>query len=369
MNTAASTPPVQPLRYESRFEVPEKDEQQTIAEISRALLKIAATVAKDEGHAYRGVHAKSHGLLRAELRVLPGLPPQLAQGLFARPVTLPVVMRFSTTPGDLLSDKVSTPRGCALKVVGAEGERLADTQGDLTQDFVLVNGPVFATPNAALFAKNLKLLATTTDRAPRTKNVLSAALRGAEKLLEATGHESATLKSLGGHPATNILGETFYSQVPILFGEYIAKVSLAPISPGLLAHTDEPIQLRGHDDAIREAVVAHFARHGGEWELRVQLCTDLERMPIENAAVEWPEDVSPYVAVARVTAAAQPAWTAERARVVDDGMAFDVWHCLAAHRPLGSVMRVRREVYRATREFRRARNGIDNSEPRNLDNL
>ena len=30
----------------------------------------------------RGVHAKSHGVLIGEFRVLPNLPPVLAQGLF-----------------------------------------------------------------------------------------------------------------------------------------------------------------------------------------------------------------------------------------------------------------------------------------------
>jgi len=42
------------------------------------------------------VHAKSHGLLQGELRVLDGLPKSLAQGVFARPATYPVVLRIST---------------------------------------------------------------------------------------------------------------------------------------------------------------------------------------------------------------------------------------------------------------------------------
>lgn len=38
---------------------------------------------------------------------------------------------------------------------------------------------------------------------------------------------------------------------------------------------------------------------GGTWELRVQLCVDIEKMPREDASVEWPQDLSPYVTVAR----------------------------------------------------------------------
>jgi len=48
-------------------------------------------------------------------------------------------MRFSTLPGDVLDDSVSTPRGLAMKVIGVEGERLEGSEGDVTQDFVLIN--------------------------------------------------------------------------------------------------------------------------------------------------------------------------------------------------------------------------------------
>ncbi len=33
----------------------------------------------------------------------------------------------------------------------------------------------------------------------------------------------------------------------------------------------------------------------------MQLCTDLDAMPVEDASVVWPEDKSPHVAVARIT--------------------------------------------------------------------
>jgi hypothetical protein len=39
----------------------------------------------------------------------------------ASPRTYPVVIRLSTTPGDILDDTASTPRAPALKIVGVEG--------------------------------------------------------------------------------------------------------------------------------------------------------------------------------------------------------------------------------------------------------
>lgn len=51
-----------------------------------------------------------------------------------------------------------------------------------------------------------------------------------------------------------------------------------------------------------------FAEQEGEWELRVQLNTDLDKMPIEDASVEWPEDQSAYLPVARLRIGRQAAW-------------------------------------------------------------
>ena len=361
--------PITPLRYQPSHESLEKDEAETTRELTETLHKIVEIVHKDEGHAYRGVHAKTHGLLFAELQVAAGLPAYLAQGLFAQPGTYPVVMRLSTAPGDLLDDAISTPRGVGLKVIGVPGERAEGSEGDLTQDFLMVNGPVFSAPTAKAFLRPLKLLAATTDKAPGLKKVLAAALRGLEAIVEKAGGESATLKTLGGHPETHILGETFYTQVPLLYGPYIAKLSLAPVSAGLTALTDAPVDLKDKPNGLRDAVTAHFAGQGGEWDLRVQLCTDIETMPVEDASVQWPEDVSPFVTVARLVARPQVAWSPARAAAVDDGMAFTPWHALAAHRPIGSIMRVRQAVYRMTAGFRSQNNATPVQEPRALNGL
>jgi hypothetical protein len=355
----------QPLPYDPSYEVPEEDEAETVAGLIEAMQHIAATVDEDTGHAHRGVHAKSHGILRGELRVLDNLPPDYAQGLFSHAgAAWPVVMRLSTTPGDMLDDKVSTPRGMAIKIVGVPGERLEDGEDDVTQDFVMVNGPTFQAPTAKKFLGSVKLLASTTDKAPGLKKALSAALRGVEKVVEAVGGESATLKGLGGHAETNILGETFFTVVPVLYGRYMAKLSLVPVSPELRALKDRPVDLEHKPNGVRAAVVDFMTEHSAEWELRVQLCTDLATMPIEDPTVEW---TSAWVTVARLSAPAQAGWTHGLSVLVDDGMQFNPWHCIAAHRPLGSIMRVRRAVYAASARFRAERNRAPVAEPHNLD--
>lgn len=361
-------PPLHPVRYRPDLEQLDPDEGKTGEGLNEQIMKIAHTTYEDGGHALRGVHAKSHGLLNAELTVEPGLPVVLRQGMFAEEGSHPVIMRFSTAPGDILPDSISAPRGLALKVFGVIGDRVPGAEGS-TQDFVLVNGKAFSTPDAKMFLANLKLLASTTDKAEGLKKVISAALRGAESVVETLGGESAALKGMGGQPETNILGDHFFSQAPLRFGDYIAKVGVVPVSDELTALTEKPLQLNGRPTGLRDSVVAFFENHGGEWELRVQLCTDLEAMPIENAAKVWPEDKSPYVTVARIVAKPQRAWSQARAEIGDDALSFSPWHSLVAHRPLGSIMRLRKAVYEASANFRLRQNGQIDEEPRSFSPL
>lgn len=353
-----------PVRYSPSIEKPEDDEAETDREMVATLRSISETTFADSGHALRSVHAKSHGVLHAELEVVDGLPPELAQGLFARAGRYPVVMRFSTTPGDILADSISVPRGLAVKVVGVEGDRLPGSENDTTQDFVLVNGPAFGAPTVKKFLGNVKLLAKTTDKAEGLKKVFSAALRGLETVVEAVGGESATLKSLGGRPETHILGETFYSQAPIRYGDYIAKVAVAPVAPELTALTNAPLNVNGKPDGLRDAVRRFFQTKPGVWELRVQLCTDLDAMPVEDSSKPWPEDKSPYITVARIVAQPQDAWSDANITAVDDGMSFSPWHGITAHQPLGSVMRARKTAYEMSAGFRSERSGCPMHEPR-----
>ena len=353
----------EPIRFNADIERPEPDEAETAQAIVDTMRSISETTFKDYGHAVRSVHAKSHGILRGTLTVLDDLPPALAQGAFTKPDVHPVVMRFSTNPGDILDDAVSTPRGLAIKILAVEGERLPGAEGASTQDLVLVNGPAFFAPKAKNFLKGLKLLAATTDKAEGLKKAFSALARGTEAAIEALGGKSATLISLGGQPETHILGETFYSQVPMLWGEYIGKVSVAPVSPELEALKDAPLDLSGHPNGIRDALVAFFSQYGGDWEVRVQLCTDLERMPVEDASVLWKEEDSPFRPVARIHVEPQEGWSDRLSAVVDDTFAFSPWHGLAAHRPLGSIMRVRKLAYEAGARFRAEHNNKVVSEP------
>jgi catalase len=136
-----------PVRYTASVETIAPDEQETIAGLEQQLRDILDTTSTDYGHAVRAVHAKGHGLARGSFSVPGGLPPELAQGLFARPGRYEAIVRLSTNAGDILDDAIRLPRGLALKVLGVEGDRLPGSEDAQTQDFVMVNAPAFAAPN------------------------------------------------------------------------------------------------------------------------------------------------------------------------------------------------------------------------------
>lgn len=355
----------QPVRYAPEVETIEACEEDLTTDIADVVMDIVRKTYADGHHALRGIHAKSHALLCGELRVLPDLPPELAQGLFAKEARYPVIMRFSTTPGDVLPDAVSTPRGVAFKVIGVDGPRLPGAAG-ATQDFVMVNGPAFATPNGKAFLGNLKLLAATTDRVEGVKVAVSKILQGAEKVIESFGSTSGAVRALGGEPAHHPLGETYFTQVPVRYGDYIAKISIAPGSDSLRDLKDGRIDIDSHPYAIREAMIDYFAIHEGDWDVRVQLCTDLATMPVEDASKVWSEEASPFITVAHLHIPPQTAWSESRSEAVDDAMSFSPWHGIEAHRPLGSIMRLRKRIYETSAGFRAQHAGRPTNEPDRL---
>jgi hypothetical protein len=137
----------------------------------------------------------------------------------------------------------------------------------------------------------------------------------------------------------------------------------------LKALKDKSLDVNGHYSALRDAIVEFFKTQTAEWDIGVQLCTDLKTMPVEDASVQWPEDQSAYQTVGRLIAGRQDAYSPARRVFVDELLTFDPWHALAAHRPLGNVMRARRKSYEMSSRFRHEMNGRPLTEPRTIDEL
>ncbi|MFI5387972.1 MAG: catalase family protein, partial [Fimbriimonadales bacterium] len=256
-----------------------------------------------------------------------------------------------------------------VKLFDVPGDRLPGSENDTTQDFILVNGPAFASPTPKAFLANLKMLAKTTDVGESLKKGLSATMQTLDAALETVGIQSPTIQTLGGAPNTHPLGETYYTQVPLRHGGYIAKLSVAPVSTNLTELAGSKVDTSSRPDALREDMGEVLIEQDSVWELRVQLCTDLEKMPVEDTSVVWDEKESPYVAVARLTVPAQLGWERGLSEHQEQAVAYSPWHGLAAHQPIGGVNRARKPTYERSVRFRGERNGCPVHELRAIGDL
>jgi hypothetical protein len=105
------------------------------------------------------------------------------------------------------------------------------------------------------------------------------------------------------------------------------------------------------DDYLTDAIRTRLAEAEATFDFMIQLQTDSRRMPIEDASVEWKQQDSPYVPVARIRIPQQSIDQPGRDAQCEQ-IAFNPWHCLPDHRPLGSMNRARREIYRAMAAYR-----------------
>ena len=351
-----------PLLFTPDVEVIDRDEPQLIASIVEQMAASSRCAFERHRHAIRDAHAKSNGLLKGELVVHDNLPPELRQGVFATPRTYAIVARLSSAPSDIHSDEIPAARGFAFKIIGVDGERLAPDIAGHNQDFLMVNFPALAFGTLPKYKRMLGLLEANAAAPDAFQRLVAGTAHGAKQVLEGLGGTpGATLDGLARdnhHP----LGETYHTQAALRYGDHIAKLSLSPASAEVRALRGRNIDDIGYA-GMRDAISAHFAQAGAEYTLSAQLCADLERMPVEDAAIAWPEELSPHRPVATLRFAPQS--TAHPARQVygDDSLSFNPWNGVAAHQPLGAIMRVRRVAYERSTAFRHAMNARQRVEP------
>ena len=98
------------------------------------------------GTAERGGNTKTHGIVRAEVRIRYDLPEHMRRGIFAKPRTFPAYVRFSG-PGPNLPEDIRDVGfvSMAMKIMDVPGPKLLDDE-QRTQDMMGVCTPTFVTP-------------------------------------------------------------------------------------------------------------------------------------------------------------------------------------------------------------------------------
>ena len=215
-----------PIRYQPEVELIGTNEERLTREIVERMASGSRCAFEHHRHAIRDAHAKSHAVLKGELTIHEGIPPEFVQGIFAARGTHGVVARLSSAPSDIHSDEIPAPRGFALKVIDVAGERLSPAIGGANQDFLMVNFPTLAFGTIAKYQMLLGVLEANAHAPDIFQRIVAGVARGAKGAVEALGGTpGATLEGLARdnhHP----LGETYHTQGAIRFGDHIAKLRL-----------------------------------------------------------------------------------------------------------------------------------------------
>jgi hypothetical protein len=109
------------LRYDPSVEHILPEEAAAVEEIVASISRTSDRTFRKDKHGTRQQHAKGAGYLRGELIVYDNLPDHLRQGLFKQAGHFPIIVRLSTAFNR--SDRVRSPRGFAIKVLGVTGAK------------------------------------------------------------------------------------------------------------------------------------------------------------------------------------------------------------------------------------------------------
>jgi len=291
----------------------------------------------------RDAHPKHHACVRARFTVDDGLPSELAHGLFAQPTTFRAWVRFSNQSGTPQADRFGDIRGVAIKLLGVPGPKLlAGSEQATTHDLILITTDRFVTRDVEEF-----------------HDLIAATVRGRVWLLLFLLFHPRVARNLlqSLQAVDSVLSITYTSPTPYRLGPLAVRYRLRPVSACPGGSTD-----RANPDGLRQRLFDDLKAADAEFDFMVQVQTDARLMPIEDPGIRWPESVSPFRKVGRLSIPRQDGDVEALATLAED-ISFNPWRCLESHRPLGGINRARRNIYASLSAYRHAFNRARLSEP------
>lgn len=318
-------------------EVVADDETQRFAGYASQFKQLQERKSKRHGPG-RTLHRKQLLGARAEFTVLPHLPEYAAHGLFATAATYPARVRLSNGGMDKSPDRQPDVRGFGIAIHGVQGTSALGPQPATQQCFALINQSQFAFPQSAEFVDFV--LAASNGNAALLKYLVRryGLLGGPKRLLKLAGSV--------GRPFAGFAHESFFSAAPIACGPYAVRVRLVALDGN---GPPNPQAADNWGDDMRQRLRTQALR----FQLELQPFVDEKTTPIEDASVNWP---TPYTAVALLTLPIQDLSADDALAQEIEQAVFDPWSALAAHRPLGDVMRARKVLYFQSQQGRGAVN-------------
>jgi len=295
------------------------------------------------GHLRRGQHAKATGCVTAEFRIADEVPSYLQHGIFRQPGrTFSAIVRFSNSQGTFEKDGVGTARGMAIKLLDVIGTRAVAGDGDSTQDFVMIDHPVFPFPDPKAYVETISR-----KDIPLIGNLVAVAHLA---LLEPK--ELKILKAIRGKQVASPLEIKYWSGTPFWLGPATeaggraVKYSAVSRQAGRTPPPDHPEDLP--DDYLAQALARDLLTQEAVFDFKVQLQTDPVAMPVEDVSAEWHENEKELVTLATLRITPQKVDGSGDLATRCEAMSFNPWHALAEHRPMGGMNRLRKIVYQAS---------------------
>ncbi len=326
-------------------EYPPKDEELLIEQ----LLAHSKTSMEHKPHppTPRDQHPKSHGYVEGEFIVEASLPDDLKVGVFAKPKTYPAWIRFSNGGsdrdhnGNYVPDTVGDVRGMAIKLTGVEGSMATDDpshQGE--QDFVLINSPIFFIRDVQGYMNFFPVIkAIREEKITFNSDGMPKDIpEDLQTRFQAIAYALPLAAKMKARSTPSPLEIPYWSSTPYRFGAYAIKFSVVP---HLTSERFNPENAADKSHYLREAMTKHLASTDAYFDFNIQLQTDAAGMPIEDPTVEWDEQKSIPIKVAKIRIPPQDFNTEERERM-DENQSFSPWHSLQEHQPLGGINRARK---------------------------
>jgi hypothetical protein len=301
-----------------------------------------------EGSTVRDAHPKCLGLAKANFTVVADIPEHLQVGIFKTPKTYKSWIRFSNASGQIKSDKEKDFRGLAIKLLGVTGERFNDNEQQ-TQDFLLMSHPTMPLGTVKLFRDAVYY------------SIKWNPLILIMKLLF-TGN-AAILKTLksGKKNDASLFDLNYWSTTPYALGNNKVKYKIIPTSA---SKSQLPAKLT--DDYLTKNMNEQLQQESATFDFYIQEFKDEHTTPIEDAAIEWPEQQSPFIKVAQIEIPVQAIDTQERFNLAEI-FSFSPANALVEHKPVGGLNRARIRIYNNLSKFRHARNAKAQLEPALID--
>jgi hypothetical protein len=275
------------------------------------------------------------------------------EGLFKEGKTFPAFVRFSNGDTHLNADSQPQPRGIAIKLVGVEGEKVRGHESELTQDFLATSHSVTG------IVRNARQFIAVIESLKNGRPHFAALAKSPDVgFLEACRILLGLFREVRLAKVNSMATETYFGTAPIKWGSYAVKFAFRP------RQQPWPANNKDNPDYLREELVRRLSEGDLLFDFVVQFFEDESLTPIEDTSVKWKSD---FFKVGELVIpkcdAASPEGRALTAYV--ENLSFSPWHGLAAHQPLGSIMRARRFAYPASAGAR-SMTGAAPTEPRGV---